>query len=233
MPLIPKKLTGDLAQASYGTPGGDTIIIGLMEWSIDVKIKMVDGTTTDGLGSEFSLPSTVGWSATASFAFIDADPTQQAAILGALQLQSGTVNWNFYPTQALGRAIFSGPAFIDSLKIKGGGPGKLVGSDISLKGNGFLTQGAQGAPVGAPAITTQPAAADVVHPAPATFTVVASGNAPLNYQWSVGGVIILGATSASYTTPPTTIAMSGESFTCTIFNSLGSVTTTAAVLTVT
>ena len=37
----------------------------------------------------------------------------------------------------------------------------------------------------------------------ATFIVVASGTAPLSYQWMKGGASILGATSSNYTTPAT------------------------------
>jgi hypothetical protein len=49
-------------------------------------------------------------------------------------------------------------------------------------------------------ITTQPANVSVPVGATATFTVVATGTAPLSYQWSRGGAAISGATTASYTT---------------------------------
>jgi hypothetical protein len=62
--------------------------------------------------------------------------------------------------------------------------------------------------------------------------VTATGSA-LSYQWSGNGAQIAGATGASYTTPATTASNSGESFTVTVSNSLGSQTSTAAVLTVT
>ena len=55
----------------------------------------------------------------------------------------------------------------------------------------------------APAITTQPANKTVTLGATATFTVVASGTAPLTYQWSKNSSTISGATSSSYTTPAT------------------------------
>ena len=53
----------------------------------------------------------------------------------------------------------------------------------------------------APAITTQPASQNVGIGAPATFSVVASGTAPISYQWKRDGNVIAGATSASYTLP--------------------------------
>jgi len=87
--------------------------------------------------------------------------------------------------------------------------------------------------VTAPTISAQPTAQSVQAGATATFTVTASGTTPLAYQWSKGGTTITGATSASYTTPATTMADSGSSFTVTISNSAGSVTSSAALLTVT
>ena len=87
------------------------------------------------------------------------------------------------------------------------------------------------APV-APTITTQPANQTVTEGQTAAFTVVATGTAPLNYQWQKNGVNISGATAASYTTPVTTTADSGSTFGVVVSNSVGSVTSTAATLTV-
>jgi hypothetical protein len=66
----------------------------------------------------------------------------------------------------------------------------------------------------------------------ATFTVVASGTAPLSYQWQKGGTAISGATAASYTTPATSTSDSGSQFKVVVTNSAGSVTSNAATLTV-
>jgi len=84
----------------------------------------------------------------------------------------------------------------------------------------------------APTITTQPVNASVNDGATATFTVVASGSAPLSYQWQSGSTSISGATAASYTTPALTIANSGASYTVVVSNSAGSVTSGAATVTV-
>jgi Immunoglobulin I-set domain/Carboxypeptidase regulatory-like domain len=67
----------------------------------------------------------------------------------------------------------------------------------------------------------------------ATFTVVASGTSPLQYQWRRNGVAISGATAASYTTSTLALADNGASFDVVVSNSAGSVTSAAAVLTVT
>jgi len=85
----------------------------------------------------------------------------------------------------------------------------------------------------APTITTQPSNQAVAAGLTATFTVVASGSAPLTYQWQKGTTNISGATSASYTTPATTLADSGSQFQVVVSNSAGSATSNAATLTVT
>ena len=66
----------------------------------------------------------------------------------------------------------------------------------------------------------------------AAFTVVATGSGTLSYQWRKDGADIAGATNPSYTTPPTTLADDGASFTVVSSNSLGSATSAPAILTV-
>jgi len=83
-----------------------------------------------------------------------------------------------------------------------------------------------------PTITTQPADKTVRVGKTAKFTVMATGTAPLNYQWRKNGVNITGATNASYTTPPTTAADNGALFAVTVSNLAGSVTSDNAILTV-
>ena len=85
----------------------------------------------------------------------------------------------------------------------------------------------------APTITTQPANQSVLAGQTATFSVVATGTAPLSYQWQKNGANITGATSSSYTTPGTTTSDSGSAFDVVISNSAGTVTSNAATLTVT
>jgi hypothetical protein len=66
----------------------------------------------------------------------------------------------------------------------------------------------------------------------ATYAVSATGS-PLNYQWYENGKQIAGATSDIYTTPTTAFSDTGSTFTVSISNSLGSVTSAPATLTVT
>ena len=84
----------------------------------------------------------------------------------------------------------------------------------------------------APTISTQPANQTVAVGQMATFSVVATGTAPLSYQWQKNGTAISGATSASYTTPATTSADNGATFVVVVSNVAGNVTSTAAKLTV-
>ena len=83
-----------------------------------------------------------------------------------------------------------------------------------------------------PTITTQPMSQTVTAPNTATFTVVATGTAPLSYQWEKNGVNISGATAATYTTPPTTAADNGSQYVVVVSNMVGNVTSNAATLTV-
>jgi hypothetical protein len=87
------------------------------------------------------------------------------------------------------------------------------------------------APV-APTVTTQPASVTVTAGQTATFTVAASGTAPLTYQWQKNGAAISGATAASYTTPATVTTDSGSKFIVVVSNSAGNATSGAATLTV-
>ena len=84
----------------------------------------------------------------------------------------------------------------------------------------------------APIFTLEPQDQHVTAPATATFTAIASGNPAPTYQWYLGITAIPSATAASYTTPATTTAMSGGSYTVVATNSVASVTSSAAFLTV-
>ncbi len=88
-------------------------------------------------------------------------------------------------------------------------------------------------PPTAPIISPQPSGQTVTVGQTATFSVTASGTAPLSYQWSKNGAAISGATTASYTTPATTMADNGAQFTVVVGNMAGSATSLPATLTVT
>jgi glucose/arabinose dehydrogenase len=85
----------------------------------------------------------------------------------------------------------------------------------------------------APQITTQPANRTVAVGQSATFTIGASGTAPLQYQWRRNGANIAGATGSSYTLPSAALADNGATFDVVVTNSFGTATSNAATLTVT
>ena len=84
----------------------------------------------------------------------------------------------------------------------------------------------------APKILSQPVNNKQFAGQPASFWAVAKGIPPLSYQWQKNGINITGATSAWYTTPPTTLADNGAAFRAIVTNLSGSVTSSAATLTV-
>ena len=83
-----------------------------------------------------------------------------------------------------------------------------------------------------PIISTQPAAQTVTAGKTATFSVTAAGTAPLSYQWKKGGTDISGATASTYTTPATVIGDNNALYSVVVSNSLGTVTSNTATLTV-
>ncbi|MBV8910208.1 MAG: hypothetical protein JOZ89_05565 [Gammaproteobacteria bacterium] len=89
-----------------------------------------------------------------------------------------------------------------------------------------------GAAAVAPGIRTQPANETVPAGQAATFTVVATGTAPLRYQWSRNGSVIAGATATRYTTPRTGSTDNGARFTVRVSNAAGTVISKPATLTV-
>lgn len=103
---------------------------------------------------------------------------------------------------------------------------------LSACGGGSSGSDSSSSQVTAPVITGQPQSATVTAGKAATFTVVASGTAPLSYQWQRGGAAISGATSASYSTAATTAQDNGATFTVVVSNAAGSATSSAATLTV-
>jgi immunoglobulin I-set domain protein len=83
-----------------------------------------------------------------------------------------------------------------------------------------------------PTTITQPQSQTVTVGQTASFAVTASGTGPFSYQWYKGGVAVSGATSSTYTTPPTVMSDSGSIFTVTVTNSTGTLTSAGASLTV-
>jgi autotransporter-associated beta strand protein len=85
---------------------------------------------------------------------------------------------------------------------------------------------------GAPAITGQPADLAVAVGQPASFTVTATGDAPLSYQWLLNGTNITGATNAAFTSPTVGLGDAGV-YSVVVSNRYNTVTSSNATLMVT
>jgi glucose/arabinose dehydrogenase len=161
---------------------------------------------------------------------------------------------NAFPSRYDGNYFFSdycsgwiaalNPAAGNSVEIFATGGDAIV--DLQVNDAGvlyYLTRGDGGPRAGGvhtitydgsgPGITTQPADTTVPLGGTATFTVAASGSGPFSYQWRKNGVNIAGATMSSYTTPPAQQSDNGASFRVVVSNAAGSITSSAAILTVT
>ena len=84
----------------------------------------------------------------------------------------------------------------------------------------------------APGITSHPASQTVAPGVSVTFSVRASGAAPLRYQWQRNGIDISGATAQDYTIPSASASDNGVRFRASVTNDFGSVLSNEAILTV-
>ena len=84
-----------------------------------------------------------------------------------------------------------------------------------------------------PSITSHPVNQTVALGQTATFTVSATGTAPLSYQWQKNQTDIAGANASSYTTPPTSLTDNGSKFRCVVSNGFGNAPSNEATLSVT
>jgi hypothetical protein len=82
-----------------------------------------------------------------------------------------------------------------------------------------------------PGIFSQPQSKTVDAGASVTFSVVATGDAPLTYQWRKDSGVIVGATSPSYTIAVASPSYNGT-YSVVVSNSAGTVTSNGAMLTV-
>jgi hypothetical protein len=85
----------------------------------------------------------------------------------------------------------------------------------------------------APSISLQPRSQSVLVSGAPTFYVLPGASLPApSYQWFMNGVAIPGATGASYTVPPVALSANGAVFSVILSNSVGSVVSSNALLTV-
>ena len=83
-----------------------------------------------------------------------------------------------------------------------------------------------------PSIISQPQNQAVAVGQSASFSVAATGSAPLSFQWQKNGASIAGANSPTYSTGPTMLSDNSATFDVVISNSVGTVTSSTVTLTV-
>lgn len=131
--------------------------------------------------------------------------------------------------------VYGNVTLQDSLTINEGET-LTIPQGSSLNTNGNLIN--NGTIVSAPTITAQPISQTMEEGNPATFTITDSGS-DLQYLWQKSadnGISWIeadgAATEATYTTEAATTGMNGLQYCCVVWNSLGKITSNAAILTV-
>jgi hypothetical protein len=179
------------------------------------------------------------WSGTATAPTITSQPANRTVTVGATATFSVTVSGTApftYQWRKNGAAIAGATASSYTTPATTTADNGATFSVVVTNSAGSVTSAnatlTVNATATAPSITSQPASTTVTAGATASFSVTASGTAPMSYQWRKNGANIAGATASSYTTPATTTADSGSTFSVVVSNSAGSATSNNATLTV-
>lgn len=148
-----------------------------------------------------------------------------------------------FTVAAVGTGVLSYQWFKNSVTIGGATASSYsIGTTSQADGGSYtvrvtdsqgtvLSQAAVLTVAGAPFIVSDPVSQTVATGGSASFTVTATGTAPLSYQWKSSGVEISGANSSTYAINSVTLADAG-SYTCTVTNGSGSATSAVATLAV-
>jgi hypothetical protein len=200
-----------LAEFQTFGPIGPAISISNSNLSFPAQvIQTASATQAVAVTSAGTLPVTFG-SVVASGDFSETDNCNNTSLaVGATCI----INTTFLPTMSGTRT--------GAITLTDNGLGNP--QSISLTGTGVLAT---------PAITIQPVNHTVTAGQTATFSVAATGLAPLIFQWVKNGMNIAGANAASYTTPTNVLTDSGSTFQLVVTNTVGTVTSNLATLTVT
>jgi len=198
-----------------------------------------DVVVSNSAGSVTSSPATLTVSPASMAPTITMQPVNQTVITGQMATFTVTAigasplsyQWRKNLTVISGANAPSYTTPATSITDNGAKFDLIVSNSLGTATSNQAILTVNSAPV-APTITTQPANQTVAAGQTATFSVVATGTAPLTYQWQKNGSAISGATATSYTTPVTTTADSGELFRVVVTNSAGNVTSNSATLTV-
>jgi Immunoglobulin domain len=159
-------------------------------------------------------------------------PTQSVAIGSNVTLSvlaSGSTTPN-YQWQFNGVSIFgatSSTLSLNSVSAANSGTYTCIVSNIA--GSVSTIPSVLSVLANAPAILSNPTSQSATLGSTIVFSVSATSNASLTYQWNLNGVAIAGATSSSCIVKADSTSKAGN-YTCVVTNSGGSVTTSPAVL---
>ncbi|HVS88295.1 MAG TPA: choice-of-anchor D domain-containing protein [Candidatus Acidoferrum sp.] len=217
------------SSASYTTPATTTSDSGS---TFDVVVSNTVGTVTSAAATLTVNPAPVAPAITTP----PANQTVTAGQTATFTVVAGgtaplSYQWQKNGANIAGASSASYTTAATTMSDSGSTFDVVVSNTVGTVTSAAATLTVNPAPV-APAITTPPANQTVTAGQTATFTVVATGTAPLSYQWQKSGVNIAGASSASYTTAATTTSDSGSTFDVVVSNTAGTVTSAAATLTV-
>ena len=194
-------------------------------------------TVSNSAGSVTSSTATLTVNSTVTAPSITSQPTSQTVTVGGTASFSVTATgtaplayqWKFNGTSISGAT--NSTYSITNVQTSNAGnytvtvsnsAGSVTSNTATLTVNSTTT---------APSITSQPASQTVAVGGTASFSVTATGTAPLAYQWKFNGTSISGATSATYSISNVQTSNAGN-YTVTVSNSAGSVTSNTATLTV-
>lgn len=218
----------DIGNGTGGSGGSITITGG----SLNPTRNLVSPTPTDGNGT--SLYRTVvtldGFPNTDVTSITTTTQARSQASYGATDLR----------TDANGDLYLWLPEGATEITVKARGIDFTSPVTVAANNNNAVTPTPSAGSQIAPSITRQPSNVSAREGSSATFTVSGSGYPTPGYQWQIstdnGGswTNISGATSNSYTVSGVTISgHNGNQYRCVVSNTLGSVTSSAATLTVT
>jgi Flp pilus assembly secretin CpaC len=194
---------------------------------------------TNAVGTVTSKPATLTVSTVTGAPSITTQPQSQTVTTG--QIATFTVNalgttpftyqWTQNGTLIDGATSRSYTTPATTLAYSGTTYAVTVSNAVGMATSASATLTVTGAE-GSPAITIQPQSQTANLGETATFSVDATGNDPLTYQWYVDGNPIAGATSSYYTTGKITADDNGKTYSVTVSNAVGNVTSDGARLTV-